>query len=149
MRQKLALVTLLCILITCLLGLGNPNDPLTWLVSNNLTIILAKLVFGALVVSFAYHLKCGSILLRTPIALGGLAVIGLAVAVIFSTPILGALYNYLRILDILLIAQAGVVLVLSALEMKPAPSATLAKLRAYEQKWATDYRAKFKAYRTA
>src|SRR5438105_3227539 len=106
MRRNLALITLISTLFTCLFGFGDPLDPLTLMVSNNSFVILLKVLAAGLVYFLVVSLNKGTRTQRRLLSLAGGAVVGFCLWTLASAAVLSQLYNYLRLLDILLIMEA-------------------------------------------
>ncbi len=121
MKHKLALATAAALLFSCILGFINQNDPMSFIVSNNLVIILAKAASAIITYLAAVHLTSGRRALRLGLSAAGVAALAFCVVVFVSVPAMGSMYNYVRLLDLILLAEIGVILNLTALEMKVEP----------------------------
>lgn len=128
MRQKLAFFTFIAVVLTCLFGLGDPNEPLTIMVSNNGLVIIVKALLAAAVLGLAANFYSGTRRERSALALTGGALFGFCLWSLVSTSFLSQIFGYVRLLDVMMLMEIGILLLWTAVELKIVPAKSASRL---------------------
>jgi hypothetical protein len=111
-----SLVTLICAVAIGLANIQNSSDPLFFIVTGGWIADIARIGLAALMVVWATFAPPKTIRPQAPLLLLGVLLVGFGVIGFFLNSFNYSLYNYVKPLDCLMLAEAGIVSSLVALE---------------------------------
>jgi hypothetical protein len=94
---------------------SNPSSMLFIFISNNKFIATARLVVALIMVAISFEFVRFGANARRPLLFSGLAFIAAGFVSVFVSPVLYGLYDYVKIMDILIAMELGVLLCTTAL----------------------------------
>jgi hypothetical protein len=110
-----SVATLLCVVIVAIVGIKSPNYPLFLFISSNLAVGLARISLVLLMIKVSFCQRIGSMRVCKYLGWAGIGLMSLAACSLWMTSVEGALYNFLKPMDLLLIMEAGVIFSLASL----------------------------------
>jgi|GEM_PF-3403035 len=113
--RLLSLVVTVCISELTFIGAQAPNDPLFLFISNNRTVVIARLILIMLALNISFKGRFRHIASQRASALLGTSLIIFGVAASVSQTVFDKLGSYLKLFDLVFIIEIGIILSLAAI----------------------------------
>jgi hypothetical protein len=111
-----SLVSLICAVAIASVNIQNPSDPLFFIVSGGIVADLVRIILAGIMVAGAYYRIPKTLHPESFLPFIGVLLIMFGISGFFMNSFDFLLYNYIKPLDFLIFAEAGVVASLIALE---------------------------------